>query len=67
MASRMSNSNQTAVQNIRDEKRTAAFQVRMRPSVKAAAERAAADDNRSLASLMELLVIEHLRAKGYLP
>ncbi|MDP4006920.1 hypothetical protein [Methylobacterium sp. NEAU K] len=49
-----------------EEKKTAVFQVRMRPSVKAAAEKAAADDNRSLAALMEMLVIEHLKAKGYL-
>lgn len=49
-----------------EEKKTAVFQVRMRPSVKAAAEKAAAEDNRSLAALMELLVIEHLKAKGYL-
>ena len=49
-----------------EERKTAVFQVRMRPSVKAAAEKAAADDNRSLAALMELLVIEHLKAKGYL-
>ena len=39
----------------------------MRPDVKGAGEYAAEDDNRSLASLMEVLLIEHLRAKGYLP
>jgi hypothetical protein len=49
------------------EKKTAPFQVRMRPSVKAAAEQAAADANRSLSSLIETLLIEHLRVKGYLP
>lgn len=49
-----------------EERRTAIFQVRMRPSVKAAAEKAALEDNRSLASLMEALLIEHLKAKGYL-
>jgi len=38
----------------------------MRPSVKAAGEAAAVADNRSLASLMEMLLIEHLKAKGYL-
>jgi hypothetical protein len=52
---------------MRDEKRTAVFQVRMRPTVKAAGEKAAADDNRSLAALMETLLVEHLKAKGYLP
>ena len=49
------------------EKKTAPFQVRMRPSIKAAAEQAAADANRSLSSLIETLLIEHLRANGYLP
>jgi hypothetical protein len=49
------------------EKKTAPFQVRMRPSVKTAAEQAAADENRSLSSLIETLLIEYLRAKGYLP
>ncbi|MCJ2010923.1 hypothetical protein [Methylobacterium sp. J-076] len=49
-----------------EEKKTAVFQVRMRPSVKAAAEKAAAEDNRSLAALIESLMIEHLKAKGYL-
>jgi hypothetical protein len=49
------------------EKKTAPFQVRMRPSVKVAAEQAAADENRSLSSLIETLLIEHLRANGYLP
>jgi hypothetical protein len=58
--------NRTDIQNLQDEKRTAVFQVRMRPSVKAAGEKAAAADNRSLASLMEMLLIEHLRARRYL-
>jgi hypothetical protein len=49
------------------EKKTAPFQVRMRPSVKAAAEEAAAAENRSLSSLIETLLINHLRAMGYLP
>jgi hypothetical protein len=49
------------------EKKTAPFQVRMRPTVKAAAEQAAADANRSLSSLIETLLIDHLRANGYLP
>jgi len=41
--------------------------IRMRPSVKKAGEKAAADDNRSLASLMETLLIAHLTERGYLP
>jgi hypothetical protein len=39
----------------------------MQPSVKEAGERAAADANRSLSSLMETLLIEYLKANGYLP
>ena len=62
----MSDVSRTDIQNVQDEKRTAVFQVRMRPSIKAAGERAAAADNRSLASLMETLLIEHLRDRGYL-
>jgi hypothetical protein len=34
--------------------------------VKAAAEKAAADDSRSMASYVEKLLVEHLREKGYL-
>lgn len=49
------------------ENKSAAFAVRMRPSVKAAGEKAAADENRSLSSLMETLLIEYLKDKGYLP
>ena len=43
------------------------FAIRMRPTVHAAGLRAAADQNRSLASLMETLLIEHLKEGGYLP
>jgi hypothetical protein len=39
----------------------------MRPTVHEAGLRAAADQNRSLASLMETLLIEHLKEGGYLP
>ena len=62
----MSDVNRTDIQSLRDERRTAVFQVRMRPSVKAAGEKAAAADNRSLAALMETLLIEHLRERGFL-
>jgi hypothetical protein len=47
------------------ETRTANVMVRMKPSMKAAAEKAAQDDTRSLSSLVEKLLIEHLKAKGY--
>jgi hypothetical protein len=40
--------------------------VRIRPSTKAAAEQAAADDQRSLSSLVEKLLTDYLRRKGYL-
>jgi hypothetical protein len=50
-----------------EEKRTTPFQMRMRPSVKAAGERAAADDGRSLNSYIEKLLVDDLRANGYLP
>jgi hypothetical protein len=46
--------------------KTAAISVRVPDNVKAAAEKAAADDHRSLASLVEKLLTEHLKAKGYL-
>jgi hypothetical protein len=43
------------------------FAIRMRPTVHEAGLRAAANQNRSLASLMETLLIEHLKEGGYLP
>lgn len=46
--------------------RTAAIGVRVEPVVKAAAEKAAADDHRTVASLLERLLVEHLRERGYL-
>jgi hypothetical protein len=49
------------------EPRSVPFQMRMQPTVKRAGELAALDDNRSLSSLLETLLITHLKAKGYLP
>ncbi|HWE18027.1 MAG TPA: hypothetical protein VG758_12725 [Hyphomicrobiaceae bacterium] len=40
--------------------------VRLPPEVKAAAEKAARDDLRSVSSLIEKALVEHLKAKGYL-
>jgi hypothetical protein len=40
--------------------------LRIQPSLKEAAEKAAADDQRSLTSLIEKLLVDHLKAKGYL-
>jgi hypothetical protein len=39
----------------------------LQPDVKAAAEKAAEDDRRSLSSFIEKLLVDHLRAQGYLP
>ena len=41
--------------------------MRMQPSVKRAGELAARDDNRSLSSLLETLLIAHLKARGLWP
>jgi hypothetical protein len=46
--------------------RTSAFSVRVTDDVKAAAEKAAAEDHRSIASLVEKIVSEWLRKNGYL-
>jgi hypothetical protein len=46
--------------------RTAAISLRVDQVVKEAAEKAAADDNRSVAALCEKLLKEFLRAHGYL-
>jgi hypothetical protein len=47
--------------------RTKAIALRVEAEVKAAAEKAARDDHRSVASLLEKLLVEHLRRTGYLP
>lgn len=47
--------------------RSAAIAVRVEPNIKQAAEKAAGDDHRSVASLLEKLLVEHLRKTGYLP
>jgi hypothetical protein len=49
-----------------NENKTAQMLVRVQPTLKAAAERAAREDSRSLSSLIEKLLTEHLKAKGYL-
>lgn len=43
------------------------FGVRLHDTVREAGERCAADDNRRLGPLMEKLLIDHLKATGYLP
>ncbi len=47
--------------------KTAQLSLRIDPGLKEVADRAAADDQRSLTSLIEKLLTDHLRAKGYLP
>lgn len=46
--------------------KTSAISVRVPDLLKAAAEKAALEDSRSLASYVEKLLTEHLKAKGYL-
>ena len=48
-------------------KKTPSFDIRVQPGTKAALERAARDDLRSVSSLIEKILEEWLRAKGYLP
>ncbi|WP_264047992.1 toxin-antitoxin system HicB family antitoxin [Methylobacterium flocculans] len=47
-------------------KKTATLNLRIDPELKETAERAAADDQRSLTSLVEKLLSDHLKANGYL-
>ena len=47
-------------------RKTATLNLRLQPSLKEAAEKAAADDHRSLTSLIEKLLADHLRQRGYL-
>jgi len=48
-------------------RKTATLNLRIEPKIKAALEQAAKDDRRSVTALVEMLVIPHLRAGGYLP
>jgi hypothetical protein len=47
--------------------KTAQVNLRIEPTLKVAAEKAAADDHRSLTSLIEKLLTDYLRKAGYLP
>lgn len=47
--------------------KTAAISVRVADAVKAAAEKAAADDSRTVAALVDKILTDWLREKGYLP
>ena len=48
-----------------DETKTAQVNLRLQPSLKAAAEKAAAEDRRSLTSLIEKLLVEYLKKRGF--
>ena len=48
------------------QRRSAQFNMRMDPVLKAAAETAAADDRRSLSSLIEKLLMDYCREHGFL-
>jgi len=48
------------------ETKSAQLLMRIRPSMKAAAEKAAVDDDRSLTSLIEKLLSDYLKKRGYL-
>jgi len=47
--------------------KTPSLGVRVQPETKAALEKAAKDDMRSVSSLVEKILVEWLRLKGYLP
>lgn len=49
------------------ETRNAPLGLRVYPSLKAALEKSAKDDNRSVASMAEIILTEYLKDKGYLP
>ena len=48
------------------EVKSAQVNLRLQPTLKAAAEKAAAADHRSLTSLVEKLLADYLKKKGYL-
>jgi hypothetical protein len=47
--------------------KTAQLNLRISPALKAAIEKAAEDDQRSVTSLLEKLMTDHLRERGLLP
>jgi hypothetical protein len=47
--------------------KTPSLGVRVQPQTKAALEKAAKDDLRSISSLIEKILVEWLRERGYLP
>ena len=55
-----------ALQMVEQRRKTATLNLRIDPALKAAAEKAAAADHRSVTSLVEKLLTEHLKDEGYL-
>jgi len=53
--------NTFSIQKMQAEKKTAIVQLRLRPSLKEAAERVARADQRSLTGLIEKLLVDRLR------
>lgn len=53
--------------NQRRETKTAQVNLKLQPSLKTLAEKMAADDSRTLTSLIESLLHTALRQRGYLP
>lgn len=49
-----------------DEQKTVSVNLRLRPSLKAALERAAKAEHRSMTNLIEKLLTDHLRKHGHL-
>lgn len=47
--------------------KSASLNLRMNPQIKELASKAAAADQRSLTSLIEKLLVDYLRERGYLP
>ena len=48
-------------------KKTHQLNLRISPELKALADKAAVDDQRSLTSLIEKLLTDHLKQHGYMP
>jgi hypothetical protein len=63
---RIYNARRTVAQAEMVQRKTAQFNMRIDPKLKEAAERAAADDRRSLSSLIEKLLTDYCRDHGLL-
>jgi hypothetical protein len=55
------------LQEKKAERSRVAFSFKIRPEIKEGMEKLARADRRSLSSCVELVLEDHLRAKGYLP